>query len=350
LHSLLLSLICFLLGTVSPSQAQTAVGPNIALGTDTISSSDEPHLTLFFPVPPGTGASPGPLGVMLAKAAKPGILNRRLIIISHGSGGSPWVHTQLAAVLVQRGYVVAMPAHRGDHFQDSSEPGPESWKRRPHEISASLDRLQADPFWSQQIDFNRVGAYGQSAGGHTVLSLAGGRWSTQRFLAHCKAHLHEDFNACVGAFTRLRGSPLDGLKTWLARLVLNLRFHNDSGENGHFDPRIAAVVAGNPYVADFDPKSLEHPRVPLGIVSTGMDRWLKPKFHSERLIQACKTCDLLVHWPLAGHGALLSPFPSSEGETVKALLTDGEGFDRGVLHSGDKAIADFFDKQLMPGE
>ena len=39
--------------------------------------------------------------------------NGRLIVISHGSGGAPWVHAHLARALVEHGFVVAMPRHRG---------------------------------------------------------------------------------------------------------------------------------------------------------------------------------------------------------------------------------------------
>jgi predicted dienelactone hydrolase len=34
-----------------------------------------------------------------------------------------------------------------------------------------------------------------SAGGHTALSFAGGRWSPAQLRRHCEAHLAEDFQA-----------------------------------------------------------------------------------------------------------------------------------------------------------
>jgi len=52
--------------------------------------------------------------------------------------------------------------------------------------------------------------YGMSAGGHTALTLAGGRWSPARFTKHCEAHIAEDFAACVGLATQLRGNFLEG--------------------------------------------------------------------------------------------------------------------------------------------
>jgi predicted dienelactone hydrolase len=65
--------------------------------------------------------------------------NGRLIFISRGSGGSPWVHTDLARALVTRGFKVALPQHQGDNYLDDSAPGPESWIKRPIEVSRAID-------------------------------------------------------------------------------------------------------------------------------------------------------------------------------------------------------------------
>jgi pimeloyl-ACP methyl ester carboxylesterase len=316
------------------------------LGTQVLASSEGAKITVFYPVLPGTIGKPGPLGAVLAAGASVGSLNQRLVVISHGSGGSPWVHTHLAQALVQRGYVVAFPTHYGDNFEDPSAPGPDSWKRRPQEVSQAIDALQAHPEWSQKLAFDKVGMYGQSAGGHTALSLAGGRWSTKNFLAHCNQQLANDFNACVGTVTRLTGGAWDGIKKWLASWVLNSRFASDDGSYTHHDPRIAVVVAGNPYAADFDEQSLRALQIPLGLVSTGQDAWLKPEFHSSKVLRACKNCSALLHWPLAGHGALLSPYPINEPEKVHTLLASDSNFDRKVLATGDQTITDYLDRYL----
>ena len=68
----------------------------------------------------------GPFTFQMAADGTPSRGNGRLIVISHGSGGSPWVHANLAQTLVADGFVVAMPAHRGDNFQDPGTPGPGS--------------------------------------------------------------------------------------------------------------------------------------------------------------------------------------------------------------------------------
>ncbi|MFX8168726.1 hypothetical protein ABTL13_20075, partial [Acinetobacter baumannii] len=73
--------------------------------------------------------------------------------------------------------------------------------------------------------------------------------------------------------------------------------------------RFAAVVAGVPFAADFDPASLARPRVPLGLVTVGQDRWLPARWHSDVILAACGGCERLADLPEAGHGALLAPPP-----------------------------------------
>lgn len=287
--------------------------------------------------------------LMLAPGAAPQPGNGRLVVISHGSGGNPWVNGTVAQALVDAGFVVAAPSHRGDASRDSGSPGPDSWKRRPAEMSRAVDRVAADPLFAG-LKLDRVGGYGMSAGGHTVLSLAGGVWSPERFRAHCEAHLAEDFPACVGLATRLTGGWLDGLKLWLAQRVLNWKFGGDAAPQSHQDPRFAAVVAGVPFAADFDPASLARPRVPLGLVTVGQDRWLPARWHSDVILAACGGCERLADLPEAGHGALLAPPPppAALGELACALICDPEGFDRpAATPRWVVPTVDFFRRHLL---
>ena len=307
-------------------------------------------VTVFYPT--ATADRPvqrGPFTLQLAPDAPPVRGNGRLVVVSHGSGGNPWVHSDLARTLVAAGFVVAMPVHRGDNAGDPSRPGPESWKRRPAEVSRAIDAVQRDGRLAPLLAFDRVGMFGMSAGGHTALSLAGGRWSPARLRDHCIAHLAEDFPACVGLATRLRGDLLDGPKKAIAEGVIRLRL-DDTAWFTHDDPRIRAVVAGVPFAADFDASSLATPRVPLGLVTAGRDAWLAPRFHSAAILQAClPRCELLADMPGAGHAALLSPPPPPQvlGPVARDLLADPPGFDRGDLVAVHAGIAAFFGRHLL---
>src|SRR5262249_31234253 len=164
---------------------------------------------------------------------------------------------------------------------------------------------------------------------------------------HCDSHIAEDFQACVGLITRLNGNFLDGLKTTAALWVIRYRF-SDGAWRTYTDPRIAAVVAAVPYAAGFDMASLAAPRVPLGLVIAPRDKWLLPKFHGERVLQACATCERVADVPNGGHGALLSPLPPGLSGLVGDLLNDPPGFDRAVLPAIDRKIVAFFRKHLVP--
>jgi len=323
--------------------AQAAVGVTELAGI----GGDGP-VTVFYPS--SSEAQPvkrGPFTLNLAWQGAAVRGNGRLIAISHGSGGSPWVHANLARTLVEAGFVVALPEHRGDNYKDYSTPGPESWKRRPAEVSRAIDAVAKDARFAPLLQLDKVGMYGMSAGGHTALSFAGGRWSPALFRDHCEAHIAEDFPACVGLITRLRGNFLDGVRKSAALMVIRWRF-GDATWYTYDDPRIKAVVAGVPFAADFDMASLTAPRVPLGLVVMGQDKWLAPRFHDLAVLQACKSCVTVANLPGGGHGALLSPFPPQLPEAAALLLDDPPGFDRKLLPAVDRDITAFFVKNLLP--
>ncbi|MBP6902349.1 MAG: dienelactone hydrolase [Burkholderiaceae bacterium] len=291
----------------------------------------------------------GPFTLLAAPDAPPAAGNGRLVVMSHGSGGGPWVHTDLARQLVDAGFVVAMPVHVGDHAGDDGAPGPDSWDRRPAEVSATIDRVASEPRLAARLDLSRVGLVGQSAGGHTGLVLAGGRWSPARFAEHCLAHLEQDFNACVGLFTSLDGGWLDGPKRWLARAVISARFAGDRSERQYQDARIAAVVAGVPAAAHFDATSLARPRVPLALITAAQDVWLHPQFHSDRILAACAPCERLAERPDAGHNLMLSPLPPGLDGLVGRLLADPPGYDRpAATRELNQRISGFLLRTLQP--
>lgn len=326
--------------------ARASVGLSVGLTQMAATDRDGP-VTLFYPSSdPVQPAWRGFVTLNMANNGTPVPGNRRLVVISHGSGGGPWVHSDLARSLVQSGFVVAVPEHRADNSKDESRPGPDSWALRPAEVSRAIDSVGRDPRFAALLDLGKVGVYGMSAGGHTALTIAGGRWSRTGFKQHCEAHLAEDFHSCVGLATRLTGGVFDGLKKWVALAIIRLHFA-DVTPITHHDPRVAAVVAAVPAAADFDMASFTAPRVPLALVTAQQDRWCTPRFHSDRVLQACKTCEHLAALPTAGHGALLSPLPPGFTGLLGDLLNDPPGFDRSVLPEVDRKVTAFFDRHLL---
>jgi predicted dienelactone hydrolase len=291
----------------------------------------------------------GPFALDMAAGGTPVRGNGRLIVVSHGSGGAPWVHADLARSFVDAGFIVAMPEHKADNYKDSSNPGPESWTMRPAEVSRAIDAVARDSRLAPLLEFDKVGMYGMSAGGHTALSLAGGRWSPAAFARHCEANLEGDFQACVGLITRLTGSAIDGVRKWGALFVIRHRFTDDTPRE-HNDARIAAVVAGVPFSADFDMATLATPRVPLGLITAQQDRWLIPRHHSDRVLAAClPRCELIADLPTGGHGSLLSPPPPGLKGLIGDMLNDPPAFDRAaLLPEVNRKTTGFFERHLLP--
>jgi cytochrome c peroxidase len=321
------------------------------LGHIDLPQADGGATTVFYPTDAAEVAvRKGPFRFSWADDAEPRCGNGRLVVISHGSGGSPWVHVDLARVLVERGFTVAVPQHAGDNVQDPSEPGPTSWTRRPVEVSQAIDRVASHGRLAPLLRLDMVGVFGGSAGGHTALTLAGGRWSPSRFRDHCLQNIEQDFSSCVGFTTLQRGDGLDGIKVWAARLVIRFRF-SDTTPQGHTDPRIGAAVAAVPFAADFDPESLRQPRVPLGLVIADKDVNQVPRFHVEAVRAACEPrCEVIQRLVDGGHGAMLSPMPPlHSGSVAQRLLGDPPSFDRATtipqLHAD---VAEFFVQHLRP--
>jgi predicted dienelactone hydrolase len=339
LRGLALATLCALVSAAQAATGLTVLKPAEGAGP----------VTVFYPTEtPATTVQRGPLRVSAAVDAAPLPGNHRLIVISHGSGGSPWEHSDFAHVLVAAGFTVAVPEHAGDNWHDHSAVGPASWRQRPHEVTQAIDAMAADARFAPLLDLRRVGVYGMSAGGLTALTLAGARWSPALLAQHCDAHIAEDFPTCVGLSTELTGGMLDPLRIGIARRVVNFKLGNDTTLQGWTDPRIAAAIAAVPMAATVDMASVTQPGIPLGLVRAGRDAWLAPRWHIDAVRDACTRCVLIADMPDAGHGSILSPQPPDLPARAARLLDDPRGFDRRTLAGVYAAMRDFFIQNLLP--
>lgn len=99
-----------------------------------------------------------------------------LVVISHGTGSTPWVMRDLAAYLVRHGFVVALFAHPGNTRRDDGLSGkPENLVNRPRHVRVVIDAAFADSSIGSRLTTAGVAVIGHSLGGYTALAAAGGK-------------------------------------------------------------------------------------------------------------------------------------------------------------------------------
>ena len=137
-----------------------------------------------------------------------------VLLFSHGLSGSPIASDYLDAIKVfaSWGYVVVSPFH-GDrrvaditienlsdfgyallHYKDFIA----MQALRPLELEATLNAFLTRPEWSARVDPNRIGAFGGSLGGESVLLLGGASLTTTLGLASKPVLFDSHIKAAVG--------------------------------------------------------------------------------------------------------------------------------------------------------
>ena len=278
----------------------------------------------------------GPFALDVAVGGRPVDRVKALILLSHGIGGSELGHSVLAQALARNGYLVAALRHPGDNWQDRSliekSPG-RYFDERPRQASRVIDAILADPAWKNRIAADsqgpRVGALGHSAGGYTVLALAGARPDLSRIRKHCLAEAAADPIFCS------MGRPGD------AMLPL------PAGMPALKDERVRAIVAMAPAGVLLTAESLATVRPATMIYEAELDRFLVPRFHAE-WVASNLSAPNLHRVPNAWHFAFMdSPgmsIPSPDGD----VAANPPGFDRDAfLKQLGVDITAFFDKNFL---
>jgi predicted dienelactone hydrolase len=146
-----------------------------------------------------------------------------LLLFSHGYGGSPLSDDYIDPIMVfaSFGYVVAAPFHGDPRVADLV---PESLNNlfyllthldnfiamqalRPLALSATLDLLLSNAQWSQHVDAAKVGGFGASQGGETLLLMAGAALTKTIGLSSSRVINDPRLKAAVG-YIPYFGQPL----------------------------------------------------------------------------------------------------------------------------------------------
>lgn len=219
-----------------------------------------------------------------------------LVIVSHGSGGTPMSHRTLAAHLARNGFVVAMPEHPGNNRNDNKLVDTiDNLTNRPRHIRQVINwAFERGPFASSLLA-DAVAVVGHSMGGYTALAVAG------------------------------------GVPTSFPRESADRQPRQIDLEP---DPRVKALVLLSPATPWFMAAgALSNVRLPI-LLWTAEKDGITPEFHADLVKTGVPDKSLVEHRIAAnaGHFSFLSPFPESMTNPAFAPSQDPEGFDRTRFH------------------
>jgi predicted dienelactone hydrolase len=264
-----------------------------------------------------------------------------LILLSHGTGGTEMGHHNLATRLARDGYLVAALRHPGDNWEDRSMVASGRYfSERPRQLSRVLDALLASPEWGPRIAAERIGAVGHSAGGYSVLALAGGQAEPQRAAQHCRT-VQDDPGFCS-----LAKGPAASQGTGVPTVPVASATAPQQAERVSVpDPRIRAVVALAPMAVVFTPESLAAITVPVRVIVAEHDAVLNGKYHGGHVVANLPKAQASTAAG-AGHFAFMAQssyaLPSAAGDAA----ANPPGFDRlAFLPELESQVAGFFADQ-----
>ena len=247
-----------------------------------------------------------------------------LVVMSHGHGGSYAGHADTARALANAGFVVAALSHNGDSWRDPGRPT-EIWER-PRQLKVLADYMVGTWRDRDHVDDGRIGAFGFSAGGFTVLAIAGGVPDLGTMGEHCRAH--PDFEDC--AIVARNPLPAGQAITWTQ------------------DARIKAVVSAAPALGfAFGRKGLEAVRQPVQLWRAEDDSVLPHPYYAEAVREALPSLPEMHVVARAGHYDFLAPCSERLAKMAPVICTSTPGFDRAAFHAEfNAAVVAFFERKL----
>jgi predicted dienelactone hydrolase len=242
-----------------------------------------------------------------------------LIMISHGTGGSPLLYRTISAFLARNGYVVAMIEHYGNNRTNNELEGRnENFANRLRHITQTIDYLSSYNQFGKHLQKDSVAVIGHSIGANTALVLVGG-------VPISYTHYVEKF----------------GHTPHMAKEPEEMEFTMDT--------RIKAVVllALTPGWFTGD-RSLENVRIPILLFNAEKDDYI-PDSQTKLFFEIAKAnplinCQIVEN---AGHFSFLSPFPATIKDKVGLAAKDPNSFDREKFHMQlPKDILEFLNDKL----
>lgn len=296
---------------IAPPQAiDPMIRDGVIVARLSIPDGDQPAIEAGFWVPTDEAAKPRPL-----------------IVISHGNGGDFRSHHDTATALARAGFVVVALTHTGDNWRDQSRAT--DLVGRTRQLSVVIDYMTRD--WSARdgIDADRIGAFGFSAGGFTVLAAAGGDPDLNRLADHCRAN--PGFYDC-----QLIGQHVGTMQA------------GASAPRLPHDARIKALAVAAPALGfTFTKDGLSKVTQPVQLWQAGADQILPAPFYVEPVRDALPVAPEYRRAEGAAHFDFLPPCSPELAAAAPMICTPTPGFDRAAFHETlNREVVDFFKAQL----
>ncbi|GGB19593.1 dienelactone hydrolase [Sphingomonas metalli] len=245
-----------------------------------------------------------------------------LIVISHGTGGDFAGHVDTAIALARAGFIVAALTHPGDNWRDNARAT--RIEERPAAFSSTISYMLQGWPGRAAIDPARIGAFGFSAGGFTVLAAAGGRPDMSRLTGHCARY------PATFVCTLLRSQP----RTQSNALPVLA------------DNRIKAIVVAAPAIGfTFDRAGLAGVRIPVQLWRADKDAILPAPFYADAVRAALPEAPEFHTVPGAGHFDFLAA--CVDPASMPMLCQSAPGFSRAAFHERfNREVVRFFSGKL----
>lgn len=283
----------------------------------------EMRISLWYPATQVSGTVRiGSFTFQATRDAEPARGQRGLVVISHGTAGSDLGHRNLAMALADAGIIVAAPLHPRDNYEDSGDVGRRIvMEGRPLQVTATVDALLAIPMWRDRIDSKRIGAFGFSLGGYTVLAILGAKPDMSNIVAHCAM-------TTADPFCNIGGNLAES-----TRMVIERDYQE--APRDVFDPRFCAASIADPVAVPFSNEALASIKARhIQIWRPEEQNLLLAEAHASRVVRQLNTRskaeateEIVV--PGAQHYSFLAPFPRPLRAMLPTELTrDSPEFNR----------------------
>ncbi len=316
-----------------------ACGPAFATGFQFVeipATDDVPPIeaAVWYPADAAVPDAPNtPFGQAVAMHAPVAGEGLPLVVISHGAGGWFGGHAPLARAFAEAGMVAVALNHPGNSDGDETAP-PARWiTERPGHLARVVAHMTGDWPDAGHVDAARIGAFGFSAGGHSVLAAAGAETSLERIADHCaetpdefacRSGMAADVVADAGAFP----APIAGLQ---------------------------AVVAAAPgFGFGFDPQQVAALDVAIQLWSGAEDRRVPHETNAAQLTAELTAPSGAHVVAAAGHFAFRPPCnPALEQANPRIwemACLDAPGFDRPAFQTRfNRLVVEFLGGTLLGG-